>query len=705
MKHFIYLALLGSWLFTACNQAEKPKTENMNPLLANFDGEFGIAPFESIKEEHYVPAFEEAMKLNIAEIDAITSNPDSATFENTIVALDNTGEKLETISALFFNLNDANTSDSMQSIAKIVAPKLSQHSDNILLNEKLFARVNAVYQKKETLNLSSEQLKLLTDAWKMFVRNGANLNPTDKETLKKINEELSLLTIQFGENVLAETNEFKLVIEKKEDLAGLPNSVIEASAADAKAAGMDGKWLFTLHNPSRLPFLQYSAKRELREKIFKAYIQRGDNNNQYDNKNLIAKIVDLRSKKAALLGYKTHADYVLENTMAKTPVQVYDLLDKLWKPALQLAANEAKELQKLLTKDDAKAKLEAWDWWYYTEKLRKEKYDIDEEQVRPYFKLENVRDGIFALSNKLYGITFTERNDLPKYHPEVMVYEVKEKDGKHLGILMMDFYPRASKRGGAWMTEFRRQFNQNGNDIRPVISLVCNFTKPTETTPSLLSADEVSTFFHEFGHGLHGMLSQVQYRSQSGTSVARDFVELPSQIMENWAFEPEMLNLYATHYSTKELIPAELVKKLEASAKFNQGFAMTEYLSASYLDMKWHTLTNAEGLDINKFESDNLKQLGLMPEIVVRYRSTYFSHIFSGGYSAGYYSYIWSELLDADAFAAFKEKNIFDAATASLFREHVLSKGGTDEPMNLYVKFRGKTPDIKPLLERKGVKI
>jgi len=379
-------------------------------------------------------------------------------------------------------------------------------------------------------------------------------------------------------------------------------------------------------------------------------------------------------------------------------------LNKLWKPALQLASNEAKELQKMLSKDDSKAKLAAWDWWYYTEKLRKEKYDLDEEQMRPYFKLENVRDGIFTLCNKLYGISFEERTDLPKYHAEVMVYEVKDKDSKSLGIIMMDFYPRASKRGGAWMTEFKRQYNY-GTDVRPVISLVCNFTKPTGQTPSLLSADEVSTFFHEFGHGLHGLFSQVQYRSQAGTSVANDFVELPSQIMENWAFEPEMLKLYATHYQTKEVIPAEMVKKLEASAKFNQGFAMTEYLAASLLDLKWHTLTSTEGLDVNKFESDNLSQLGLMPEIVTRYRSTYFSHIFSGGYSSGYYSYIWSELLDADAYAAFKEKDIFDTATAEAFRANVLSRGGTEDPMELYLKFRGKNPDIKPLLERKGVKI
>jgi peptidyl-dipeptidase Dcp len=603
----------------------------------------------------------------------------------------------------FGNLTESVSSPEFTEIKKEVFPLVSTHFDEINLNEKLFARIKTIYDKREELGLTTEQNSFLELTYKNFVRGGANLNAEDKEKVKEINGKLSLLGIQFGENLLAETNSFTLVIDKEEDLAGLPQSVIAASAEAAKEAGQEGKWLFTLQKPSLIPFLQYSEKRELREKLFKGYINRGDNNNDNDNKSIISQIIPLRIEKANLLGFNSYAEYVLEQNMAKKPENVYKLLNKIMDAALPIAKKEAEELQKLIKKEGHDFELEAWDWWYYAEKLKKEKYDINDEELRPYFKLANVRQGTFDIATKLFGITFEERKDIPVYHEDATAYEVKEADGSHIGILYMDWHPRESKRAGAWMTSFRKQSRRNGKDITPVISVVCNFSKPTGDTPALLSFGEVTTLLHEFGHALHGLLSDCTYNTTSGTSVARDFVELPSQIMENWAGEPEALEMYARHYETGEVIPVELVEKLKNSGHFNQGFVTVEYVSAALLDMKWHTMTEVKEFDVNEFEKQSLTDMGLIPEIVVRYRSTYFSHIFDGGYSAGYYGYIWAAILDADAFEAFKETGIFNKETAKLFRENILERGGTDDPMILYKKFRGAEPSEEPLLKRRGL--
>jgi peptidyl-dipeptidase Dcp len=675
-----------------------------NPFFSEYDTPFGVPPFEKIQEEHYMPAFEEGIRQGEAEIRAIVDNPEAPTFENTIEALERSGELLSKAQYVFYNLLGANTNDTMQEIAKEASPLFSKYRDDILLNEDLFERVKAVNEQKGGLNLTTEQEKLLDKYYKDFVRGGANLDEEKKAELRQINEELSLLSLQFGDNVLKEDNDFYIILEGEEDLAGLPENVISAAAEAATELGYEGKWVITLHKPSWIPFLQYSERRDLREKIYKGYINRGDNDNEYDNKNIASKMAALRVKRANLLGYKTHAHYVLEENMAKEPKNVYELLDQLWKPALGKAKEEAAEFQQMISDEGHDFKLESWDWWYYAEKVKKAKYDLDEEMTRPYFKLENVIDGVVTLSNKLFGITLVELEDMPKYHEDVKVFEVKDADGSHVGILYTDYFPRASKRGGAWMNNYREQYKLDGKDIRPIICNVGNFSKPTAGNPSLLSLDEVSTLFHEFGHALHGMLSECTYERLSGTSVPRDFVELPSQIMENWAFEPEMLKIYARHYETGEPMPDELIEKIDKAGKFNQGFATTEYLAASYLDMDWHTLAKPEELDPIEFENKTFKRIGLIPEIISRYRSPYFRHIFSGGYSSGYYSYIWAEVLDADAFQAFKEKGLFDRKTGMSFREHILSKGGTEDPMELYVRFRGVEPKIEPLLEKRGLK-
>ncbi|MFQ6108535.1 MAG: M3 family metallopeptidase, partial [Candidatus Aminicenantales bacterium] len=515
--------------------------------------------------------------------------------------------------------------------------------------------------------------------------------------------ELSVLTLKFGENILKEDNRFELVIDKEEDLAGLPQSVVTAAAEAAKERGHEGKWVFTLHKPSMIPFLQYSEKRDLREKIFKAYINRCNHNDELDNKALLSRIVTLRIEKAHLLGYKTHADFILEMNMAKKPENVYGLLDQIWKPALEMAKKESRELQGMIQKEGKDFKLKPWDWWYYAEKVKKAKYDLDEEMLRPYFKLENVRNGAFYVANKLYGLQFIERKDVPKYHEDVKVFEVRDTDNTQVGILYTDYFPRASKRGGAWMNSFRKQYRMDGGEIHPIITNNGNFSKPTGKKPALLSSEEVLTLFHEFGHALHGLLSNCTYYRLSGTAVPRDFVELPSQIMENWAFEPEVLKMYAKHYETGEVIPQELIDKIKKASLFNQGFATVEYLAASYLDMDWHTLSEAGEIDVEKFETESMNRIGLIPEIVVRYRSPYFRHIFSGGYSAGYYSYIWAEVLDADAFEAFKENGLFEPKTALSFRKNILERGGTEDPMSLYIRFRGAEPKVEPLLKRKGL--
>ena len=695
MKKLLSLCLL-SIIMMSCNQSK-------NPFFEEYDTPYGAVPFDKIKVEHFMPAFQEGIKQQTAEIEAIVNNPEAPTFENTLEAMENSGQLLSKVSYVFSCLTGAETTDELTALSMEVSPLLSAHSDNISLNDKLFQRVKAVYEQKDQLNLNQEQARLLEITYKDFIRSGAALNEADKNRLREINMELSKLALQFSDNVLKETNQYMLVIDKQEDLAGLPQSVIDAAAITAKNKGQEGKWVFTLHNPSRLPFLQYSERRELREALLKAYINRGDNDNEFDNKAIINKMVNYRIERSKLLGYNTFADYALENKMAQTPQAVFDLMGKIWERALPQAKKEAKELQAYINKEGGNFKLEAWDWWYYTEKLRKEKFDLDEAELKPYFKMENVREGIFMVANRLYGLTFKPVDNVAVYHPEVEVFEVNDADGSFIGLFYTDYYPRDGKRSGAWMSSLRKQQVLNGKNINPHIYNVGNFTRPVGDMPSLLSLDEVETMFHEFGHALHGLLSKCTYNSLSGTSVSRDFVELPSQIMENWCMHPEVLKLYAKHYETGEIIPDELIAKIQASNTFNQGFTTVELVSAAYLDMYWHILDKQQDFDVRAFENEQLTNLGLIPEIIVRYRSTNFIHIFKNNYSAGYYSYLWSEVLDADGFGLFEEKGIFDQASATAFRKNVLERGNTDEPMNLYRAFRGADPNPEALLLRRGL--
>lgn len=681
------------------------KQENMitNPFLQAYDTPYNVPPFDKIKNEHFKPAILEGIKRHEAEINAIANAAAEPTFENTILAMENAGELLSNVNVVFSNLNSANTNKEIQNIAKETAPNLSAHRDNIYLNEKLFARVKALWDKKETLGLNLEQAKILDNSYKDFVRSGANLSDSDKAILRKINGELSLASLKYGQNILAETNKYELVIDSKKDLAGLPQGLIDAAAADAKAKGKEGKWVFTLSNSSVMPFLQYSSNRELRKQIWNAYQTKGNHDDELDNKKNAVELANLRGQKARLLGFKSHANYVLEESMAKTPENVNKLLNDLWKPALEIAKKEASDIQKMMAKDGIKGAVQPYDWRYYTEKIRKERFDLDEEELKPYFSLDNVRKGVFQVTEKLYGIEYKELYNVPKYHPDASVWEVTEADGTLVGVIYMDFHPRESKRGGAWMTSYRAQKTVDGKRLAPVISIVCNFTKPSGENPALLTFDEVTTFFHEFGHALHGLLSNVTYKSLAGTSVPRDFVELPSQIMENWAAEPEVLKMYAKHYKTGEVIPDALVSKLKKAGTFDQGFATTEYLAASLLDLAYHSQTEDITIDANTFEKEAMTKIGLIESIIPRYRSTYFSHIFSGGYSSGYYSYIWSGVLDTDAFEVFKTTTLFNPEKAKSFRENVLEKGGTEDPMVLYKRFRGAEPSIEPLLRKRGL--
>jgi len=675
----------------------------MNPFLTEYTTPFGVPPFDQIENEHFIPAFEEGMKLQQAEIDAIVGNRDAATFENTIEALDKSGELLSKVNGVFFRLRSAETNDELDSIARVIMPELTAHNSSISLNPGLFEKVKTIYAESESLDLSSEQAMVLKKTYRGFVRGGANLVGEAKERIKEIDKKLSMLTMQFGDNLLKETNSYQLVIKNEDDLAGLPESVCSAASDAAGAAGLEGKWVFTLQKPSWIPFLQYSEKRELREEIYRAMFMRSNNGNEYDNNKLITEILELRIERANLLGYETHAAFVLEERMSKKSENVYDLLMQIWEPALDKAKEEAAMMQQMIDRDGGDFKLASWDWWYYAEKIRKEKYSLNEEEVRSYFSLETVKAGLFDVVNKLYGLTFEPRKDLPVYHEEVMPYEVKESDGTHLGIIYMDFHPRPGKRGGAWSTSIRRAHVQDGKKVTPVHLIVMNFTRPTGDKPALLSFDETLTFFHEFGHALHSMLTKCEYLTVSGTAVATDFVELPSQIMENWCAHPDVLKTYAKHYQTSEVIPDELIAKLEAASKFNQGFATVEYTAASILDMDFHTLTDASGINANAFEEASMKRIGLIDEIIPRYKSNYFQHIFAGGYSAGYYSYMWSEVLDKDAFNAFLETSLFDQATATAFRENILEKGGSLDEMEMYVNFRGAEPTIEPLLKGRGL--
>jgi len=676
-----------------------------NPFFKPYGTPFGVPPFDKIKTEHFLPAIQEGIRREQAEVDAIVALKAKPTFANTAAALDHAGIFLSDVTSVFGTLQGALTTKELQALARQTAPMLAAHSDNIGLDPKLFERVRAVYDQRTTLDLGREELFLLENTYKDFVRGGALLDEAQKARLRELNQELSLLSVKFGENVLGETNAFQLVIDDKADLAGLPPSVVAMAAAAAKQAGLaDGKWLFTIHVPSMTPFLTYSERRPLREKLHRAYIMKGDNDNELDNKENLRKIAALRLEKAKLLGYPNHAAFVLEKNMAKTPEKVNEFLAQLWEPTLVKAREEAAALQALMDRDPkaGKGELGSWDWWYYTEKLRQEKYALDDSALRPYFKLDNVRDGIFALCDKLYGLKFIAKPELPRYHPDVQVFEVQEADGSHLGVLTMDFHPRPSKRSGAWSGGLRRAYYEKGVRVPPISTITCNFTSPTADAPALLSVDEVETFFHEFGHSLATLFSQGRYRSRT---IARDSVELPSQIMEHWVLEPELLAVYAKHYQTGEPIPADLVGKLEKSSLFNQGFITSEYLAACILDMAWHTTADSGSVDVRTFEQEAMDKIGLIRAIVPRYRSTYFSHIFSGGYSAGYYNYIWSEILDCDAYEAFEQKGIFDRETATSFRKNVLEPFGTEDMMTQYVRFRGAEPKIDGLLRNRGLEV
>ena len=675
-----------------------------NPLLQEWKTPFGVPPFGEIKPEHYLPAIEQGMAEQKREIAAIVDNPAAPPFANTIEAFDASGELLGKVMSVFQNLVGAETNDQLQEIARTTAPMMAAHRDDIALNPKLFARVKALWDAREALELEPEQARLLAETYKRFVRGGALLTSEAQERFRAINAELASIGTKVGDNLLKEMNAYKLVIDNPADLAGLSDRVKAGAAAAARKAGLEGKWVFTLHGPSLWPFLEAADNRELRRQIFTAYTTRGDHGDDLDTKALVARIAALRAERARLLGFDTCADFVLDDNMAKTPARVYDLLNRLWVPAKAVAAREAADLQAAIKADGMDFQLEPWDWFYYTEKVRKARFDLDEAAIRPYFKLDNVRDGAFYVANKLYGITFTELKNVPVYNPEVKAFEVKDADGSHLAVFYCDYFPRPGKRTGAWSSGYRGQYWKGGKEIRPIVVNVGNFSRPTDETPALLSQDEVETLFHELGHGLHSILSRIRYRSLAGTS--RDFVELPSQIMEHWAFEPEVLKVYAKHYKTGEIIPAELAKKIQDSAKFNQGFASTEYLAASLLDMDWHTITAATPPETSAFERISLARMGMPGYIAPRYRSTYFQHIFGpgGGYSAGYYAYIWAEVLDADAFEAFKEKGLFDQATARSFRTNILEKGGTEDGMTMYIRFRGREPSVEPLLENRGLR-
>jgi peptidyl-dipeptidase Dcp len=700
MKPKPFMCALFLVVLAACKQG---KTDN--PFFSDYNTPFEVPAFDRIHSSHFMPAFLKGFDEQKAAIDKIIDNPDEPTFENTIKALEYSGDLLTRVYNVFGPLTSANTNDTLQAINKELAPLASKHRDDINLNEKLFERVKAVYDKLDQLNLTDEEKMVVENRYKDFIRGGAALSPEDKEKLRKINEELSVLTVQFGDNLLKETNAYKLVINNEEDLAGLPDGLCAQAASTAKNRGIEGKWVFTLQAPSIFPFLVNAENRGFRQQIFTAYNMRGNNGNEQDNKAIVEKITRLRLERSLLLGYENYAQYALERNMAKTPEKVFEFLTQIWDAAIPVAKREAADQQKIIDAEGGNFKLEPWDWWYYSEKIKKAKYAVDDEDTRPYFEINNVRQGMFYVANRLYGLEFKEKSDIPKYHPEVITYEVT-RGGHHVGVLMIDNYPRTSKRGGAWCTTYRTQHRDiDRNMITPIVSMVTNFTPPEGDKPSLLTAEETSTMFHEFGHALHQLLSNSTYPSVSGTSVPRDFVELPSQIMEHWVLEPEVLKVYARHYQTGEVIPQDLIDKLDKASKFNQGFITTEYLAASLLDMEYHTVKDTMAIAVVDFEKKAMEKYGLIHEIIPRYRSTYFSHIFSGGYSAGYYSYIWCEMLDADAFKAFKETgDIFNREVAAAFEREILSKGGSRDAHDMYLAFRGREPSVDAVLENRGLK-
>lgn len=673
-----------------------------NPLLQDFGTHHRTPPFDRIKTEHYEPAFEQAIADAQKEIGQIAHSGAAPDFENTIAALDRAGERLGEIASIFFNLNSACTNDEMQQIAQRISPKLTAYNNSIYMDPVLFKRVKQVYENREKSALTPEQETLLKDTWKAFIKGGANLGGAERERYKEISMEISQLGLKFDENLLAETNDYSLHITDEKDLAGLPESAREQAALTAKEKNLEG-WVFTLHAPSYIPFMKYADSRDLREKLYRAYSSRGNKDNQHNNSGIIRKIVALRLEKANLLGYKNYAEYALADRMAQTPEAVNDFLGRLLKASHPYALAEKKEVEEFARKTGFSGELQRWDWAYYSNKLKQEKYALDDEMLKPYFKLEKVQEGVFGLANSLYGLTFKEADNIPKYHEDVKTFEVFDRDGSFLAVLYTDFFPRESKGGGAWMTEYRGQHLQDGKDVRPLVSIVMNFTKPTETKPSLLTFDEVTTFLHEFGHALHGMLSKVTYNSTSGTNVYRDFVELPSQVMENWAYEKEWLDRWAAHYETGEKIPAEYIAKIHAAANFQSGYQSDRQISFGLVDMAWHTVNGEVKEPVCQFEQRAMSATETFPPAEGSCFSTGFGHIFGGGYAAGYYSYKWAEVLDADAFSVFRQNGIFDPETASSFRKNILEKGGSEHPMTLYKRFRGKEPQIDALLERSGL--
>ncbi len=709
-KKLINMIALSVIALASCNTKNEPKpeAEAPNPFLTEYTTPFQVPPFDQIKNEHYLPAFEAGMKEQLAEVEAIVNNEETPTFKNTILPFDKSGQILDRVSNVFFNLNECLTDDEMIAIAEEVLPLLSKHGDSIMMNPKLFERIDYVYQHRNEMSLDDPQIRVVEKYHQDFVRSGAALSADKQEELSKINEQLSTLSLQFGNNLLKENANYKLVIEDEKDLAGLPQGSIDAAAEQAKKDGMEGKWVFTLSKPSLIPFLQYAENRDLREQMYKAYYNRGDNNNEYDNKALIKQMLELRLKKAQLFGYENFADYVLAVNMAKDSKTVDKFLIDIFNPAQELAKHELAEMQAIADTEGAGYKLESWDWWYYAEKLRNAKYNFDENYIKPYLTVDNVRNGMFEAANKLYGVTFTKNETLPVYYPGVETYEVKEANGDFLGILYLDYYPRESKSGGAWCTSFRESgYDINGDKVYPVVSLVMNFTPASGDTPALLTWDETETMWHEFGHSLHAFFSDGLYDRTCG-NVPHDYVELPSQIMENWVAEPEVIRMYAKHYQTGEVMPDSLIAKIENSALFNQGFMTTELIAASILDMKFHEITSIDeikAMDVDAFEKEQMDAISLMPEILPRYRSTNFAHIFNGGYCAGYYAYTWAEVLDKDAFNYFKTSgNLFNPELAASFRKNCLQECGNDEGMVQYRKFRGQDPEYEPYLKARGLK-
>lgn len=687
--------------FSACGDK---KTEK-NPFLVKWDTPFGAPPFDIIKEEHYLPAIEEGIRLHKEEIDAIINNQEKATFENTFVAYDSAGEILRRVNAVFGGIRGAENTPGLQDIAKTTTPMLSAHYNSIQLNEDLFKRIQTVYNNRENLGLDAEQLNFVNKLYQDFERAGAALPLEQREELKKINERMSMISLELNNNLLAENNGFKLIIEKEEDLAGLPANAIGVAAEEAKRLNMEGKWVFTTAQPSRVPILQFSERRDFREKMLLGYVNRGDNNNENDNKELFRDLMILRQRMAEMMGYSNYAEYFTSIQMAENTGNVYDFLYRVWEPAIARAKSERAEMQKIINREGGNFKLKAWDWWYYAEKIRQQQYELNDDEVKPYFSIENVKKGNFLLANKLWGLTFKARPDVPVYHPEVEAYEVFDRDGSHLSLLYIDPHPRPGKRSGAWCGTYRGgYYDEKGQWVAPIVTIVMNFTRPAGDTPALLSWDETSTYFHEFGHAVHNFFAKGRYRRTS-RSVPRDFVELPSQILENWAGEKELLKEYAFHYKTGEAIPDELIAKLQNSEHFNQGFINTEYLAAAILDMDWHTSTVTEITDVNAFETTSMKRIGLIDEIFPRYRTPNFGHIFGGGYAAGYYVYRWAGVLDADAFYAFKDSgDLFNQELAESFRKYVLANNALYEGMDAYIRFRGQAPTIEPFLRQSGLK-